>query len=206
MRAGPPGGQPLGAGWQPWSVPRPRRRGASRHPSAPFRHIRHGASALRPPAGSRSTGGVWPPSSRRSRRDVASSARWPSPASPRAATCAVVSPPDRSGALWGSPPVRPPVAHAAATAAAPPRATRSPAGPSARGPGPPGLRRRSAAIAPGAWRTSPRPSRTSGGTPRGDDGRVADPAPPGGHRPTRGWGRSPGTWRPAAGPSPVRDP
>ena len=86
MRAVPPGGPRICAGWRQWSVPRRRSRWSSRSTSAPFLHIRNGCSASRPHSGSRSRGGVSPPSCRRSRRCVASHSRSPAPASPSSAT------------------------------------------------------------------------------------------------------------------------
>jgi transposase len=74
-------------GWATWG-PAPLRwlaEGVCPTP-APCLHLGHGSSALRPHSGSRSRGAAWPPSSRRSRRCVASSSRWPSPSSPSSAT------------------------------------------------------------------------------------------------------------------------
>ena len=93
---------------------------------------------------------------------------------------------------------------APAKAASPQPAMPSPAGPSSREPGPTGIRRRSAVISNGTGSNSPRPSSTSGGKPRCDEASVADPSRHGGHMPARWWWRSPETWRPASGPSPVR--
>jgi hypothetical protein len=51
---------------------------------------------------------------------------------------------------------------------------------STRGPGPPGLGRRSAAISPGEWRNARRASRTAAGTPRGDAVSVSETSHHGG--------------------------
>jgi DDE_Tnp_1-associated len=99
-RAAPRGGRPLCAGWRQGSVRRPPSSSSARRRSGPWRHLTHDASALRRHAARRSRAGVSPPSSRPSRRGVASRAPSPAPASPHAATCPGASTPDRAGALW----------------------------------------------------------------------------------------------------------
>ena len=135
-RAVPPGGPPSGAGWRPWSVPRLRRRWSARRTAAPLRAQQARRPRLETARREPGQGGRLAP---------VVPALQALPGGP--CTVAVT----RSAALGdrsrgahprpllrsrGRTPVRPPVAPAAATAAAPQPAMPSPAGPSARAPGP----------------------------------------------------------------------